>query len=119
MIKKNIYKKKMSTLSINVSNENILKPQNCEKKNSGNSLNSNSTAKTSDVEKDNEDKIINKLNEKQVKHVSFTKPVYTIIDVESYKKLNEDISETRFYYSPEKNERNNKLRNTVCYCIIF
>ena len=46
MIKKNIYKKKMSTLSINVSNENILKPQNCEKKNSGNSLNSNSTAKT-------------------------------------------------------------------------
>lgn len=119
MIKKNIYKKKMSTLSINVSNENILKPQNCEKKNSGNSLNSNSTAKTSDVEKEYEDEIINKLNEKQVKHVSFTKPVYTIIDVESYKKLNEDISETRFYYSPENNEKKNKKRITICGCIMF
>ena len=109
----------MSTLNINESNENLLNKFRCEKKNSGNSLNSNSTAKSSDSDKENEDKINNKINEKQKKKVTFTKPVYCIIDVESYKKLNEDISETRFYYSPEKNERNNKLRNTVCYCIIF
>ena len=35
---------------------------------------------------------------KNKKHVSFLKPVYILIDVESYKKYNEDISETRFYY---------------------
>ena len=31
-------------------------------------------------------------------------PVYTFffIDVERYKKLNKDISEKRFYYTPEK-----------------
>ena len=34
---------------------------------------------------------------KTKKHVSFTKPVYTIIDVKSYKKLNEYISETLLY----------------------
>ena len=50
----------------------------------------------------NEIKII---NQKQKKHVSFTKPVYTMIDVKSYKKLNEDISETRFYYIADKKSR--------------
>ena len=51
----------------------------------------------------------NKNNQpKTKKHVSFTKPVYTIIDVESYKKLNEYISETRFYYMADKKEDNNE-----------
>ena len=42
---------------------------------------------------------INKINsnEKKNKHVTFLNPAYTIIDVESYKKYNKNISETRFY----------------------
>lgn len=62
MIKKNIYKK-----DVNIKYQCIkwkyIKTTKLWKKNSGNSLNSNSTAKTSDVEKEYEDKIINKLNE--------------------------------------------------------
>ena len=118
MNKKIIYNK-MSTLNVNELNENLSNKFISEKKNSGNSLNSNSTAKSSDSEKENEDKINNKIKEKQKKHVTFTKPVYTLIDVESYKKLNEDISETRFYYLPENKEINNKKRNVFCGCIMF
>ena len=85
-----------------------------EKKNSGKSYNSNSTAKTSDNDMDNNEI---KNNFQQKKRVSFSKPVYTIIDVESYKKLNEDISETRFYYTPEKKIIKKKRMN--CGCDIF
>ena len=54
-------------------------------------------------------------NEKKVKkHVTFTKPCYEIIDVESYKKLNEDISETRFYFTPEKKIIKKKRMNYGC-----
>ena len=64
---------------------------------------------------------INKINsnEKKNKHVTFSKPAYTIIDVESYKKLNEDISETRFYYSPEPKINNIKKKRMNCLCNIF
>ena len=85
-----------------------------EKKNSGKSNNSNSTAKSSDNENENNEI---KNNDKSKKKVSFLKPVYTIIDVESYKKLNEDISETRFYYTPEKKIIKKKRIN--CGCNIF
>ena len=104
----------MSTIE---SIENLKNIQNLEKKNSGNSLNSNSTAKTDISEKEKED---NELIKKTKKKVTFTKPVYTIIDVESYKKLNEDISETRFYYSPEPKINNNiKKKRMNCLCNIF
>jgi hypothetical protein len=104
----------MSTIE---SIENLKNIQNFEKKNSGNSLNSNSTAKTDISEKEKED---NELIKKTKKKVTFTKPVYTIIDVESYKKLNEDISETRFYYSPEPKINNNiKKKRMNCLCNIF
>ena len=104
----------MSTIE---SIENLKNIQNFEKKNSGNSLNSNSTAKTDISEKEKED---NELIKKTKKKVTFTKPVYIIIKVESYKKLNEDISETRFYYSPEPKINNNiKKKRMNCLCNIF
>ena len=104
----------MSTIE---SIENLKNIPNFEKKNSGNSLNSNSTAKTDISEKEKED---NEVIKKTKKKVTFTKPVYTIIDVESYKKLNEDISETRFYYSPEPKINNNiKKKRMNCLCNIF
>ena len=104
----------MSTIE---SIENLKNIPNFEKKNSGNSLNSNSTAKTDISEKEKEDY---ELIKKTKKKVTFTKPVYTIIDVESYKKLNEDISETRFYYSPEPKINNNiKKKRMNCLCNIF
>ena len=81
------------------------------KKNSGKSNNSNSTEQTSDNEIEKKE-IIN--NIKQKKKVSFVKPVYTIIDVESYKKLNEDISEKRFYFTPEKKIIKKKRMNYGC-----
>ena len=56
---------------------------------------------------------------KKKKNVTFTKPVYTIIDVESYKKYNEDISETRYYYMPEKSVNENDHADASCGCILF
>ena len=53
------------------------------------------------------------------KHVSFTKPRYEIIDVESYKKYNEDISETRFYYISENKPDNNDHVRANCTCSVF
>jgi hypothetical protein len=53
------------------------------------------------------------------KHVSFTKPCYEIIDVESYKKYNEDISETRFYYISENKPDNNDHVRANCTCSVF
>ena len=59
-------------------------------------------------------------NEKKVKkHVTFTKPCYEIIDVESYKKYNEDISETRFYYISENKPDNNDHVRANCTCSVF
>ena len=64
---------------------------------------------------------INKINnnEKKNKHVTFSKPAYTIIEVESYKKYNEDISETRFYYVDEKKTKGNDHVRTNCSCNVF
>ena len=53
------------------------------------------------------------------KHVSFTKPCYEIIDVESYKKLNEDISETRFYYVADKKDNRDDHAKANCSCSVF
>ena len=53
------------------------------------------------------------------KHVSFIKPCYEIIDVESYKKYNEDISETRFYYISENKPDNNDHVRANCTCSVF
>ena len=59
-------------------------------------------------------------NEKKVKkHVTFTKPCYEIIDLESYKKLNEDISETRFYYVADKKDNRNDHAKANCSCSVF
>jgi len=63
------------------------------------------------------DTLLEKIKNKQKKHVTFIKPVYTIIDVESYKKYNEDISETRFYYIPEP--KKNDHAKAVCGCNVF
>ena len=78
-----------------------------------------STKSNNENEKINE-KINENINQKDnKKHISFKKPFYEIIEVESYKQLNEDISETRFYYLPENKEINNKKRNVFCGCIMF
>ena len=61
-----------------------------------------------------------KKEQKKIKHVTFSKPAYTIIDVESYKKYNEDISETRFYYVEEnKAKGKNDHVRTNCSCNVF
>jgi hypothetical protein len=65
------------------------------------------------------DTIVEKEKIKQKKHVTFIKPVYTIIDVESYKKYNEDISETRFYYISENKPDNNDHVRANCTCSVF
>ena len=64
---------------------------------------------------------INKINsnEKKNKHVTFSKPAYTIIDVESYKKYNEDISETRFYYNGPEMKRAKDKKEVFCDCLLF
>ena len=51
------------------------------------------------------------------KHVKFTNPVSTTIDVESYKHLNEDVSETRFYHTSENNYQDHA--KSTCGCNIF
>ena len=56
---------------------------------------------------------------KTKKHVSFVKPVYTLIDVESYKKYNEDISETRFYYNVPEKKKTKEKKEAHCECILF
>ena len=63
------------------------------------------------------DTIVEKEKIKQKKHVTFIKPFYTIIDVESYKKYNEDISETRFYYVPEPKKKDHS--EAICDCNVF
>ena len=77
---------------------------------------------SSSIKSNNENEKLNE-NIKQKdnkKHLSFQKPFYAIIEVESYKKFNEDISETRFYYGYE-NKKNSitKEKKTHCVCIIF
>ncbi len=56
---------------------------------------------------------------KTKKHVSFVKPVYTLIDVESYKKYNEDISETRFYYYGTEMRKSKYKKGINCGCLLF
>ncbi len=56
---------------------------------------------------------------KNKKHVTFTKPVYTLIDVESYKKYNEDISETRFYYNGPEMKKAKDKKEVFCDCLLF
>ena len=79
------------------------------KKNRKISYESNQSARTNYTEN----------NKTKKKHVTFTKPVYSIIDVESYKKFNEDISETRYYYVPENTFRENDYGEASCGCNVF
>ena len=65
------------------------------------------------------DKVNQNTEKKSKKHVSFSKPCYEIIDVESYKKFNEDISETRFYYVNEKKEEKEDHARANCSCNVF
>jgi hypothetical protein len=81
---------------------------------------SNPPEKENFVKENNLNDIVNnneKKEQKKQKHVTFSKPAYTIIDVESYKKYNEDISETRFYYVEER--KSNDYARANCSCNIF
>ena len=79
-----------------------------------------STKSNNENEKINE-KINENINQKDnKKHISFKKPFYEIIEVESYKQLNEDISETRFYYFyDDKKKYKTKEKKTHCVCLIY
>ena len=97
----------------------------------------NNDTNNNDEKKENIDKNIKKLNSllsnyesektreetirdnKNKKHVSFLKPVYILIDVESYKKYNEDISETRFYYNVAEKKKTKEKKEAHCECILF
>ena len=52
---------------------------------------------------ENEKIIENK--KKNKKNVKFSNPLVKVIDVESYKKFNEDISETRYYYNYQEKKK--------------
>ena len=79
-----------------------------------------STKSNNENEKINEN-INENINQKDnKKHISFKKPFYEIIEVESYKQLNEDISETRFYYFyDDKKKYKTKEKKTHCVCLIY
>ena len=83
-----------------------------------------STKSNNENEKINEkinENINENINQKDnKKHISFKKPFYEIIEVESYKQLNEDISETRFYYFyDDKKKYKTKEKKTHCVCLIY
>ncbi len=64
------------------------------------------------------EKIENK--KKNKKNVKFSKPLVKVIDVESYKKFNEDISETRYYYNYQEKKNAKKNNSQIkCICILF
>ena len=79
-----------------------------------------STKSNNENEKINEN-INENINQKDnKKHISFKTPFYEIIEVESYKQLNEDISETRFYYFyDDKKKYKTKEKKTHCVCLIY
>ena len=64
---------------------------------------------------ENEKIIENK--KKNKKNVKFSNPLVKVIDVESYKKFNEDISETRYYYNYQEKKKNSKKNNSQIKCI--
>ncbi len=99
----------MSNIDI-IKNEEILLNDKGDKTNRKVSEESNNSLQTKDT-------ILDKEKNKSKKHVTFIKPVYTIIDVESYKKYNEDISETRFYYVPEPKKKDHA--EAFCNCNVF
>ncbi len=67
---------------------------------------------------ENEKIIENK--KKNKKNVKFSKPLVKVIDVESYKKFNEDISETRYYYNYQEKKNAKKNNSQIkCICILF
>jgi hypothetical protein len=67
---------------------------------------------------ENEKIIENK--KKNKKTVKFSKSLVTVIDVESYKKFNEDISETRYYYNYQEKKNSKKNNSQIkCICILF
>lgn len=70
---------------------------------------------------ENEKIIENKKKNKNNKNVKFSNPLVKVIDVESYKKFNEDISETRYYYNYQEKKKNSKKNNSQikCICILF
>ena len=67
---------------------------------------------------ENEKIIENK--KKNKKNVKFSNPLVKVIDVESYKKFNEDISETRYYYNYQEKKNSKKNNSQIkCICILF
>ena len=87
-------------------------------KNINNEFNSSLTESTSVISKS--EKIEEELKKnKSQKHVLFSKPFLTIIEVESFKQYNEDISETRFYYNLTEFNSKKKEDKNYCKCVLF
>ena len=87
-------------------------------KNINNEFNFSLTESTSVISKS--EKIEEELKKnKNKKHVLFSKPFFTIIEVESFKQYNEDISETRFYYNLTELNLKKKENKNYCKCVLF
>ena len=87
-------------------------------KNINNEFNFSLTESTSVISKS--EKIEEELKKnKSQKHVLFSKPFLTIIEVESFKQYNEDISETRFYYNLTEFNSKKKEDKNYCKCVLF
>ena len=59
--------------------------------------------------------------EKKIKRVKFLQPIFiNIIEVESYKKFNEEnTSKDPYEYSNESNNRNDNKDYVMCSCFVF
>ena len=59
--------------------------------------------------------------EKKIKRVKFLQPIFiNIIEVESYKKFNEEnTSKDPYEYSNESNNRNDNKEYVMCSCFVF
>ena len=108
----------MSENNTQETNENIDKNIQIEAKKS----NDKSLTTSISVKSNNENEKIVENKKKSKKGVSFSNPVSQIIEVESYKKFNEDISETRFYYNYQEKKDNSQKRKksqAKCVCVLF
>ncbi len=56
---------------------------------------------------------------KNKKHVTFTKPVYTLIDVESYKKYNSLNTDVEFSINDEHDYLKEEKADVKCTCFLF
>ena len=83
-------------------------------KNIYNEFNSLFTESTSIISKSEQTQKEKLKRNKSQKHVLFSTPFFTIIEVESFINYNEDISETRFYFNlPELNPKKKKIKIIV------